>query len=162
MKNTNPGLPPVTGRDPEILILGSFPSRMSLGKGEYYGNPKNQFWRIMGALFGIDPACPYAARTRLLAEHRVALWDVLATCSRDGSMDSAIRDPVANDIRGFVAAHPTIRCIALNGGTAGRYFAQLNPGLTGHVLPSTSPAYARLTLEEKTRVWRSCLEQSDT
>jgi len=160
MKNTNPGLPPVTGRDPEILILGSFPSLMSLGKGEYYGNPKNQFWKIMEILFGIDPACPYTTRTTLLVEHHVALWDVLASCSRDGSMDSAIRDPVANDIRGFIAAHPTIRYIALNGTTAGRYFRRLNPGLTGHVLPSTSPAYASMSLTEKARCWaRTCIPE---
>lgn len=153
MSTTNPGLPPVTGRDPEILILGSFPSHMSLEKGEYYGNPKNQFWKIMGILFGINPASSYSDRTRLLAEHHVALWDVLASCSRKGSLDSAIRDPVANDIRGFVAAHPTIRCIALNGSTAGRYFARLNPGLAGRFLPSTSPAYARMSLNEKARCW---------
>ncbi|HVP97517.1 DNA-deoxyinosine glycosylase [Methanoregula sp.] len=153
MTQPAPGLSPVTGRDPEVLILGSFPSRMSLEKGEYYGNPKNQFWKIMEQLFGIDPDLPYAARTALLAEHRIALWDVLCSCRREGSMDTAIRDPVPNDIRGFIAAHPTIRCIALNGGTAGRYFNRLNPGLPGLVLPSTSPAYAGMPLAEKIRHW---------
>jgi TDG/mug DNA glycosylase family protein len=158
MKNTKPGLPPLTGREPEILILGSFPSLMSLGKGEYYGNPKNQFWKITEILFGIDYTLPYTTRIALLVENHVALWDVLASCDRDGSMDSTIRDAVANDIRGFMAIHPTIRCIALNGSTAGRYFKRLNPGLTGHVLPSTSPAFARMSLTEKARCWaRICI-----
>ena len=148
------GLAPVSGSDPEILVLGSFPSRMSLEKGEYYGNPHNQFWKIMEILFGIDPTCHYSYRTKMLVHRRIALWDVLASCSRDGSADSAIRDPVSNDIRGFVSAHPTIRRIVLNGSTAGRYFKQMNPGLAGHVLPSTSPAYARMSPEEKAQSWK--------
>ena len=153
MTKPAPGLTPITGRDPEVLILGSFPSRMSLEKGEYYGNPKNQFWVIMEQLFGIDPDLPYADRTAFIVQHRIALWDVLCTCNRDGSMDTAIRNAVPNDIRGFVAAHPGIRCIALNGGTAGRYFKRFNPGLSGIVLPSTSPAYAGMPLAEKVRRW---------
>jgi TDG/mug DNA glycosylase family protein len=161
MKNTNPGLPPIIGRDPEILILGSFPSLISLGKSEYYGNPKNQFWRIIEILFGIDHALSYPLRTHLLTEHRIALWDALAFCRREGSMDSAICDPVANDITGFVAAHPTIRCIALNGSTAGRYFKSMNPDLNGHILPSTSPAYASMSFAEKTLEWaRICIQDA--
>jgi TDG/mug DNA glycosylase family protein len=153
MTERTPGLSPVTGRDPEGLILGSFPSRMSLEKGEYYGNPQNQFWKIMEQLFGIDYTLPYTVRTALLTEHRIALWDVLCSCSRDGSADTAIRDPVPNDIRGFLTSHPTLRCIVLNGNTAGRYFRKLNPGLSGIILPSTSPAYARMPLAEKAQRW---------
>jgi len=153
MTKTAPGLAPVTGKNPEILILGSFPGSISLAKGEYYGNPRNQFWQILEQLFGIDAALPYAARVALLVEHRIALWDVLCTCSREGSMDAAIRDATANDIRGFVAAHPAIRCIVLNGSTAGRYFKRFDPGLSGVVLPSTSPAYAGMPFAEKVRRW---------
>jgi TDG/mug DNA glycosylase family protein len=148
-----PGLAPIIGRDPEILILGSYPSIQSLEKGEYYGNPQNQFWKIMELLLGIDHTLPYPARTARLAEHQIALWDVLRTCTRDGSADTAILDPVSNDIRGFVAAHPTIRCIALNGNTAGHYFTRMNPGLPGIILPSTSPAYARMPLAQKAQHW---------
>jgi TDG/mug DNA glycosylase family protein len=148
-----PGLAPVTGKDPEILILGSYPSRQSLFKGEYYGNPQNQFWKIVETLFGIDRTLPYSVRTSLLTEHRIALWDVLATCTRCGSADTAIRDPVQNDIRGFLAAHPTIRRVALNGNTAGRYYARMGLSIPATILPSTSPAYARMTFAEKTQKW---------
>ncbi|MGD0534618.1 MAG: DNA-deoxyinosine glycosylase [Methanoregula sp.] len=148
-----PGLAPIAGSDPEILILGSYPSRQSLLKGEYYGNPQNQFWKIVEMIFGIDRTLPYTVRTSLLVEHRIALWDVLATCTRDGSADTAIRDPVPNDIREFLAAHPTIRCIALNGNTAGRYYARMNIGIPCTILPSTSPAYAGMTLAKKAQTW---------
>ena len=152
-----PGLEPIAGTDPEVLILGSYPSRQSLAKGEYYGNPQNQFWKIMEILHGIDHTLPYSSRISCLVKRRIALWDVLATCARDGSADTAIRDPVPNDIRGFLAAHQTIRCIALNGTAAGRYFSRMNPGIPGTILPSTSPAYARMTLAEKTRKWACVL-----
>jgi double-stranded uracil-DNA glycosylase len=148
-----PGLAPVTGRDPEILILGSYPSRQSLIKGEYYGNPQNQFWKIVERQLGIDHTLPYPVRTSLLTDHRIALWDALANCTRCGSADIAIRDPVQNDIRGFLAAHPTIRCIALNGKTAGRYYARMDIRIPSVILPSTSPAYARMTFAEKTQKW---------
>ncbi|MFA7695476.1 MAG: DNA-deoxyinosine glycosylase [Methanoregula sp.] len=148
-----PGLAPVAGRDPEILILGSYPSLMSLETGEYYGNPKNQFWKIAETILGIDRTLPYTVRISQIIEHRIALWDVLATCTREGSADTAIRDPVKNDIWGFLAAHPTIRSIALNGNTAGRYYTRMNLGFPFTILPSTSPAYARMTLNEKVREW---------
>jgi hypoxanthine-DNA glycosylase len=147
------GLAPIAGSEPEILILGSYPSRQSLAKGEYYGNPQNQFWKIVEILLGIDRTLPYTVRISLLMEHRIALWDIVATCARDGSADTAIRDPVQNDIRGFLAAHPTIWCVALNGNTARRYYARMDISIPYKVLPSTSPAYARMTLDEKTRKW---------
>jgi hypoxanthine-DNA glycosylase len=147
------GLAPVTGRDPEILILGSYPGRQSLEKCEYYGNPQNQFWKIVEVLLGIDRSLPYIVRTSLLTEHRVALWDVLASCTRCGSADTAIRDPVPNDIRRFLAAHPTIRCIVLNGNTAGRYYARMDISIPSMILPSTSPAYTRMAFAEKTQKW---------
>ncbi|MFZ1897363.1 DNA-deoxyinosine glycosylase [Methanoregula sp.] len=147
------GLAPIAGSEPEILILGSYPSRQSLAKGEYYGNPQNQFWKIVEILLGIDHTLPYTVRISLLMEHRIALWDVVATCVRDGSADTAIRDPVPSDIRGFLGAHPTIRCIALNGNTAGRYYARMNISLPSTILPSTSPAYARMAMPEKVQQW---------
>jgi len=148
-----PGLAPIAGTDPEILILGSYPSILSLEKSEYYGNPQNQFWKIMELLLGIDHTMPYTVRTSLLKERRIALWDVLCACTREGSADTAIRDPVPNDIRGFVSARPTIRCIALNGKIAGLYFKRMIPGLPGTILPSTSPAYARMSLTQKAQHW---------
>ena len=151
------GLLPVAGNDPLVLILGSYPSVQSLAKHEYYGNPHNRFWTIMELIFGIDRALPYAIRTARLTGCRVALWDVLASCTREGSADATIRDTVPNDIAGFLASHPSIRCIALNGTAAGRYFAREGCSVPAVVLPSTSPANARLSLDEKTRIWNNCL-----
>lgn len=151
------GLAPVTSSDPAVLILGSYPSLQSLAKREYYGNPHNQFWTIMERIFGIDRSLPYAVRTARLIGHRVALWDVLATCARKGSSDATIRDTVPNDIPGFLKSHPSVRSILLNGTTAGRFFARDACPVPAVVLPSTSPANARRSLDEKTRIWQDRL-----
>ena len=149
------GLSPVTGPEPRILILGSFPSVLSLVHGEYYGNPKNRFWAVIEDLFAIRSALPYPERTLLLTEKKIALWDVVRVCTREGSADSRIRRPVPNDIAGFIRAHPTIRLIALNGSTAGRLYHRFAeaPGIPSVILPSTSPANAAVTLAEKVVAW---------
>jgi len=109
----------------------------------------------MELLFSIDRHLPYADRRALLAGHGIALWDVIAGCSRVGSADTRILDPLFNDLAGFLAAHPTIRLIALNGTVAGKYYAgQRIPGsIPSVILPSTSPANARSPLPEKIRQW---------
>jgi double-stranded uracil-DNA glycosylase len=141
--------------DPRVLILGSFPSRKSLERTEYYGNPKNHFWSIMEVLLSIDSTLPYAVRIRALGEHRIALWDLVRSCHRTGSMDSAIREPALNDIPVFIERNPKLRLIALNGTTAKRYFERfrLRDTIDVLTLPSTSPAHARLTIREKTDCW---------
>ena len=101
------GLPPVTGSRPRVLILGSFPSVLSLERSEYYGNPKNRFWAIMEELFAIPAALPYAERCQRLTQEGIALWDVVRGCTRAGSADSRIRNPLPNDIAGFIRAHPS-------------------------------------------------------
>jgi TDG/mug DNA glycosylase family protein len=150
------GLAPVTCPEPRVLILGSYPSVLSLARGEYYGNPRNRFWAVMENLFGIRAALPYRERCSRLAESGIALWDVVASCSRPGSADSRIRNPVPNDIKGFVRSHPSVRLIALNGSTAGRLYRKSAevPCIPFIVLPSTSPANAAMTVEEKIRAWR--------
>jgi len=149
------GLPPVLGRSPDVIILGSFPGRQSLLKQEYYGNPRNHFWHIIEALFSIDHDLPYDVRTSRLIGHRIALWDVICTCSRKGSADVSIRNPVFNDLAGFLAAFPALHLIVLNGSSAGRYYQQLNvsASVPALVLPSTSPANTRFTLSEKVKRW---------
>jgi TDG/mug DNA glycosylase family protein len=149
------GLPMVHGELPEVVILGSFPSRQSLLNKEYYGNPRNHFWQIIEALFPIDRHLPYGVRTSRLVDHRIALWDVICTCSREGSADDRIRGPVFNDLAGFLVSFPTLCLIALNGSSAGRYYHQLNisASVPAVVLPSTSPANTRFTLKEKVRRW---------
>ena len=149
------GLLPVHGESADVLILGSFPSRQSLLKQEYYGNPRNHFWHIIEDLYNIDRHLPYRVRISQLTEHRIALWDILFGCSRDGSADIHIREPVFNDLAGFLRVHPAIRLVALNGSTAGRYYHQMtiSTQVLAVILPSTSPANARVSLPEKVRAW---------
>ena len=158
----NGGLPPAAGRDPNVLILGSFPSVQSLAAGEYYANPRNRFWAVMEELLGIDRTLPYRERLRLLGDRGVALWDVIASCAREGSADGAIRDPVPNNIPGFLHAHPTLRLVALNGRAAGRHFRSAWPdahpaGVWFLVLPSTSPANAQFRIPDLVERWRMIL-----
>lgn len=149
------GFLPVTGHTPRVLILGSFPSIKSLEHCEYYGNPQNHFWKIMDALFAIDHHLPYQERIISLTGHHLALWDVVSTCIRKGSADEEIREPVFNDISGFLAAYPTVQLIVLNGTAAGRYYRRMNltPAIEHRILPSTSPANTRYTLPEKVSAW---------
>jgi TDG/mug DNA glycosylase family protein len=149
------GMPPIHGESVKILILGSFPGTQSLMKNEYYGNERNQFWQIIEILFHIDRHLPYEVRTFELARCGIALWDVIHTCCREGSADTRIRDPVFNDIAGFLKSYPSLHLVVLNGSTAGRYYHQLNipEQVPRVILPSTSPANARLTLNEKVREW---------
>jgi TDG/mug DNA glycosylase family protein len=149
------GFLPVYGESVEVLILGSFPSRQSLARKEYYGNPQNHFWHIIEALYTIDRHLPYATRISRLTEHRIALWDILSGCCRDGSADARIRKPVFNDLAAFLREHPAIRLVALNGITAGRYYHRLtiSTQVPAVILPSTSPANARVSLPEKVSAW---------
>jgi hypoxanthine-DNA glycosylase len=149
------GLLPISGGPASVLILGSFPGRQSLLKQEYYGNEKNHFWQIIEALFQIDRHLPYSTRTVELAGKGVALWDVISGCNRKGSADTRIRDPVFNDIAGFLASNPSLQLIALNGSIAGRYYVRLNiqTSVPFVVLPSTSPANTKFTLVEKMNRW---------
>lgn len=153
---TQEGLRPLSGTMPRVLILGSFPSVLSLAQGEYYGNPKNMFWAVMEELFAVPAAWPYARRSLKLMQENIALWDVVRACERPGSADSRIRHPVPNDIAGFVRAHPAVRLIALNGSTAGRLYHRSDevPGVPAVVLPSTSPANAAVTFKEKVSRWQ--------
>ena len=149
------GFQPETGDTPRVLILGSFPSVQSLRHTEYYGNPQNHFWKIMESLFGIDHRLPYQNRVALLTGHHIALWDVVCSCTRKGSADEKIKEPVINDIGGFLATHPTVQLIVLNGTAAGRYYHRTNPApaVGSTILPSTSPANTRYTLAEKIKAW---------
>jgi hypoxanthine-DNA glycosylase len=154
------GLHPVTGPHPRTLILGSFPSQLSLRHAEYYGNSRNHFWNILGTLLGFDADLPYPQRIAILTHHHIALWDVVASCERPGSADARITVPVLNDIAGFVASRPTLRLIALNGNTAARFYARITGDIAipSVVLPSTSPANARVSFNEKVTRWSVILE----
>ncbi|SEL87260.1 G/U mismatch-specific uracil-DNA glycosylase [Roseateles sp. YR242] len=115
------GLAPVYAPDARWLLLGSFPGLASLKIQQYYGHPRNQFWRLLGDVKGIALAgLPYEERLAALRHHRIALWDVITETERQGSLDSAIRRPAASDLGRLLQALPALEVIAFNGGTAGR------------------------------------------
>ena len=151
------GLPPVVGLDPRVLILGSFPSEISLSKKEYYANPRNRFWHLMEALLGIKAQLPYHVRTVQLKEKGIALWDVTKECEREGSDDTAIKNEIVNDIPGFLRDHPSVSVVILNGKRAGHIFhGQFPDGIPGimiFTLPSTSPANAKFGLPQLGDAW---------
>ncbi|MGV0835889.1 DNA-deoxyinosine glycosylase [Mycolicibacterium thermoresistibile] len=153
--------PPIVGVRPQLLILGNMPSVMSLAAQRYYETPRNAFWRIVGELLGFDPTAPYDDRLDAVRAARVAVWDVLRSCRRKGSLDSAVeRDSmVPNDFHTFFAAHPTISRVVFNGAAAEANFARLTGddfGLDYVRAPSTSPAQT-MRYDAKLRAWRAAL-----
>ena len=160
------GLPPIADRYARVLILGSMPGEASLAAGEYYAFRHNQFWRIAGEICGFAPDAPYARRKSALKKARIALWDVLESCVRPGSLDSAIRGDSmrVNEFVAFLAAHRDIRWVCFNGRKAEsawrRHVAPTLPKtrrLEYRLLPSTSPAHAGMGYLAKLRVWRSAI-----
>ena len=142
-----------------MLILGSFPSSASLAAGQYYAHPQNQFWRILGAVLG-QPLneMDYAARIVVVEAAGIAIWDVFASCSRDGSLDTAIRDAVPNPLAALQESAPTLRRICFNGRMAARRIREVEAlGFEAMVLPSTSPAHAGMSFEAKLARWREAL-----
>ncbi|MBX3651007.1 MAG: DNA-deoxyinosine glycosylase [Burkholderiales bacterium] len=156
--------PPVADASARILILGSMPGRKSLEKKQYYANPHNLFWKLMGDFFGAGPELPYEQRKRLLKKSGIALWDVMASCEREGSLDSAIADFTPNDFQGFFANHRNITRVFFNGTKAEHSFRRrVLPALTAQppqlkCLPSTSPAHATLSHAQKQAAWRVLIE----
>jgi hypoxanthine-DNA glycosylase len=161
------GFPPIAGGRPRVLVLGSLPGRKSLEMGQYYAQPQNGFWRIMGAIFGAGPSLPYPQRLERLIAKRVAVWDVLAAGERDGSLDSAIVQAsiVVNDFSAFFARHADIGFVCFNGAKAAdlyrrRVLPVLAPrfaSLPSRVLPSTSPANASVPFASKLASWSAAL-----
>jgi len=149
-----------------VLILGSMPGQASLLARQYYAHPQNAFWRIQGDLIGAHADLPYAERLCILRAHGIALWDVLASCVRVGSLDSAIEEPsiVANDFGAFLRRHRRIARVFFNGAKAEHWFQrhvqlQLEPRMLRYQrLPSTSPAHARMPYAKKLQAWRAVLD----
>ncbi|NLF92903.1 MAG: DNA-deoxyinosine glycosylase [Oligosphaeraceae bacterium] len=155
--------PPSVDQHARILCLGSMPGEESLRQQQYYAFQHNAFWRLTGKIFAFDPAAPYPQRLAALLAQGVALWDVLACCERSGSLDGNIRRPRPNDIPGLLQSFPGIEKICCNGSTAGKYLRRFFPSLANAaiILPSSSPAAARLSFEEKLRHWRQALAPAE-
>ncbi|BDB24953.1 DNA-deoxyinosine glycosylase [Cupriavidus sp. TA19] len=151
------GLPPVIDTHTRVLVLGSFPGAASLAARQYYAHPRNQFWPLMAALTGEPlPALPYAERLGRLLAHRIGVWDVLGACMREGSLDSNIRYPQANDFTRLRQLAPALERVGFNGGTSGRFAPQFaGQGYQTVVLPSSSPAHAARNFEQKLALWRA-------
>ncbi|WP_438395892.1 DNA-deoxyinosine glycosylase [Caballeronia sp. DA-9] len=154
------GFPPIADENTHTLILGSFPGAASLDAAQYYAHPRNQFWRLVGTVVG-EPlnALPYDQRVLKLLEHGIGLWDVLAACEREGSLDSAIRHANPNDFASFRRHAPGLKKLCFNGKTSGRFEPVIREaGYQTLVLPSSSPANAILSFDQKLRIWRDILK----
>ena len=167
------GLPPLVGPGTRVLVLGSFPSVKSLQLQQYYAHPQNHFWRIVQALWR-DAPWPadrdYARRCQCLLAQDVGVWDVYAECEREGSLDSAIRHAQLNDFPALLQRCPHLSAIAHNGGESFRHAKAVEKslaqaGLAGrvslHRLPSTSPANASWTFEQKRVAWHAVMQMHD-
>lgn len=154
------GLPAVIDNKTEILILGSFPGAASLTAQQYYAHPRNQFWRLISALIAEDlVALSYTDRLGKLLSHRIGVWDVIAACSREGSLDNAIRQAQHNDFTQLKLQCPALKRVCFNGKASGRQAQQFSDaGFATYLLPSSSPAYAVMTFEQKLSVWRGIMQ----
>lgn len=161
------GFPPVSSPDAHVLVLGSLPGEASIAARQYYAQPRNAFWPIMGELVGAAPHLDYAERLERLRASGIALWDVLAAGERRGSLDSSIvpSTMIINDFRTFFATHRRIRFVAFNGTMASELFRRrVLPTLPPEIaafesarLPSTSPANASYSYARKLEAWRAVL-----
>jgi TDG/mug DNA glycosylase family protein len=151
---------PILGKLPHTLVLGSSPSVISLEKVEYYGNSRNAFWPILNDVFGGNGFKDYKAKVDFAIDNHIAIWDVVATCTRNGSLDSAIKDVVANDIEEVLMSNPSIKTVLFNGATAAKFYKRYIKYYPYRVefftMPSTSPAYT-IPYERKLDEWEAKL-----
>ncbi len=151
---------PIINTNARILILGSMPSQISLEKHQYYGNPRNQFWPIVYIVLNLALPFSYEQRVQGVMDNRIALWDVLSRCSREGSLDSSIKDETANDFARLFDTLPDLKLICFNGGKANLMWKKHvhipTRGLDFITLPSSSPMVGKnvKTLAEKIESWK--------
>lgn len=149
--------PPIINENSKILILGSIPGVKSLEMQQYYAHPQNKFWKIICEIFNEEFTTNYQQRIEILEKHHIALWDVIDTCERKGSLDSEIRNEEANKIEELLQNFPNIKAIFCNGQKSHKNLQKIlgkKFRMPIIVLPSTSPAYAGLKYEEKLLSWQ--------
>ena len=152
-------IPPVFDRNSKILILGSFPSGKSREGHFFYHHPQNRFWKTLAGVLDVPVPDTIDEKKTFLLSHRIALWDVIASCSIEGSSDSSIRDVVPNDLS-VILSTADIRAIFCNGKTSWNYYRKYQEAVTGIPavsLPSTSPANAAWSLEKLKGAWNVIL-----
>ena len=148
---------PISNNDAKILILGTMPGTKSLELNQYYGHTQNNFWKFIFTILKEDLSTDYETRKALLHKNKIALWDVLQYCDRVGSLDSAIKNEIANDFEAFLKQHPNIKTILFNGQKAVVFFKKyvhLEKSYQLITLPSTSPANASKTFQSKLDEWK--------
>lgn len=155
------GLAPVVDGQTRLLVLGSFPGAASLRAGQYYAHPRNRFWAVLGALWGLPlPTLSYPARLAAARARGLGLWDVYAACERVGSLDADIRHAECNDFADLRPLCPALQALAHNGAESHRHARRtLALGLPVHRLPSTSPANAAWSLDRLVRAWGEVFER---
>jgi hypoxanthine-DNA glycosylase len=149
--------PSLSNPEATVLLLGTMPGVQSLIRNQYYGHPQNNFWRLVAAVFDEEVPTDYSQKKQMLLRNKIAVWDVLQACERPGSLDSAIVKEVPNDFTSFLDEHPNITIIAFNGQKAAAFFkkhVRLNRDYRLVTLPSTSPANAGKTFEQKLEEWK--------
>ena len=154
--------PPIINENSKILILGSIPGVKSLEMQQYYAHPQNKFWKIICEIFNEEFTTNYQQRIEILEKHHIALWDVIDTCERKGSLDSEIRNEEANKIEELLQNFPNIKAIFCNGQKSYKNLQKIlgkKFRMPIIVLPSTSPAYAGLSYFDKLKLWYIILEK---
>ncbi len=156
------GLPPIVSPQTRLVVLGSFPGQASLAQGQYYAHPRNLFWTIVSRALALPLVdAPYAQRIEALQRRGVGLWDVYASCEREGSLDQAIRQAQPNDLRQLTQMAPNLVAVAHNGAESARSMRLTDSlGVLAWRLPSTSPANASWSFERKLSAWQSAFMQA--
>lgn len=158
MDNVKYALPPIVHDDSKILILGTMPGDQSIALQQYYGNKGNQFWKILFAIFDEVFTSDYVVRQALLRRHKIALWNTLASCEREGSSDSKIRNITVNDFRSFFDIYPNITHVFFESIAASKFYAKYaheSADITYMTLPSTSGLNSYMSYERKLAQWQS-------
>ena len=151
---------PIVSSESEILILGTMPSPKSREQAFYYAHPQNRFWSALALALGEQPPATIEEKTALLLRHRLALWDVLASCEITGASDASIKNPVANDIPALIVSSRITRVLC-TGATSARLYAKLvfpKTNIPCEILPSPSAANARMRLEDLASEYRRTIQ----